>query len=245
MIVDPLLYDAICRKKKQLASLMRVNSVAEKIRKEVLAEYVYHTNKLEGSALNWNETLQVLETREPIADKAEDSFVAIKHIKAVKFLSQLAKLELFEEDILCLHHILFSKVLSDSGNYRKVEVAISGAEFTPPPSFEVQSQIQKLLNEFKKMKNTNPVDAAALFHLRFVQIHPFTDGNGRVARLLTNLVLLKNGFPILTVIPVEKRKRYLDVLGLADRGETAPLVNFVGHCIEETISNHTTKRVNG
>jgi Fic family protein len=223
--------------------LIRSNASAEKIRKKVLAEYVYHTNKLEGSSLDWNETLQVLETRKPIAGKTDDSFIAIRHIEAVKFLGQLAKRELFEEDILCLHHILFSKVLSDAGNYRKVEVAISGAEFTPPPSFEVQSQIQKLLNEFKKRKAANPVDAAALFHLRFVQIHPFTDGNGRVARLLMNLVLLKNGFPILTVIPMEKRKRYLDVLGGADRGETAPLVNFVGHCIEETMSNHTTKRV--
>jgi Fic family protein len=224
--------------------LIRSNASAEKIRKKVLAEYVYHTNKLEGSSLDWNETLQVLETRKPIAGKTDDSFIAIRHIEAVKFLGQLAKRELFEEDILCLHHILFSKVLSDAGNYRKVEVAISGAEFTPPQSFEVQSQIQKLLNEFKKRKAANPVDAAALFHLRFVQIHPFTDGNGRVARLLMNLVLRKNSFPILTVIPVEKRERYLDVLSLADRGKRAPLVNFVGHCIEETISNHTPKQVN-
>jgi len=80
----------------------------------------------------------------------------------------------------------------------------------------------------------HPVELAALAHFRLVDLHPFVDGNGRTARLLMNLILLRNGYP-LAVIRNEDRSRYYDLLEKAHQGETADFVAFVAQAVDRTL----------
>ena len=102
-----------------------------------------------------------------------------------------------------------------AGRYRDIQVRISGSSHTPPEAI----QLPQLMEQFAKKRlfyvEGHPVEQAALAHFDFVSIHPFVDGNGRTARLLMNLVLLKNGFPP-AVILKNDRKKYYDCLKKAD-----------------------------
>jgi len=80
-----------------------------------------------------------------------------------------------------------------------------------------------------------PIELAAVFHHRFVTIHPFTEGNGRTARLLMNGILFQNGYPFITNITVRDRKKYLDNLSEVDTGETKAFVNFIARNVEHVL----------
>ncbi len=84
-------------------------------------------------------------------------------------------------------------------------------------------------------KHNHPVELAALAHHRLVAIHPFIDGNGRTARLVMNLILMRAGYPP-TVIQRINRRQYYRVLDQADAGKPATLVNFVGRAVERSLN---------
>jgi Fic family protein len=78
------------------------------------------------------------------------------------------------------------------------------------------------------------VELAALAHHRFVHIHPFYDGNGRTARLIMNLFLMQNGYPIVMVLKND-RKKYYRALSLADKGDPALFIRFMAQCVERSL----------
>ncbi len=111
-----------------------------------------------------------------------------------------------------------------------------GTRFIYCPPIHVDAEIEKLvtiLEELEKRK-IKPLVIATWLHLVFVQIHPFQDGNGRMARLLASLVLIKSGLFPLTVKRHEK-KRYIDALELADKGEVQDLVDYFGEMQKRNI----------
>jgi Fic family protein len=79
----------------------------------------------------------------------------------------------------------------------------------------------------------HPVVHAALGHYDFVRIHPFDDGNGRGARLLMNLLLMRSGYPP-AVVPLSARRRYYEALSAADRGQTMPFLALIAQCVHDT-----------
>lgn len=97
--------------------------------------------------------------------------------------------------------------------------------------------MEKLLLWYHQTKEMHPVENGALFHYRFVEIHPFDDGNGRLARLLMNLILMQSGYPP-CIIQMARRRKYLEALEATDRsGETTSFVSFVA---EELLSTQQT-----
>jgi len=80
----------------------------------------------------------------------------------------------------------------------------------------------------------HPVERAALAHFRLVDIHPFIDGNRRTTRLLMNLLLFRNGYP-LAVLRAEDRLAYYEMLDKAHAGDTSPFVDFVGQAVERSL----------
>ena len=115
--------------------------------------------------------------------------------------------------VLCWHKKLFWDTKEDiAGKIREHGVQISRSKFTPPTPVELQLLLKEFFDWYNQNKSKMfPVELAALAHLKFVTIHPFSDGNGRISRLMMNFVLNKHGFPMLD-IPYEKRAGYYNAL---------------------------------
>ena len=134
-------------------------------------------------------------------------------------------------------HRIILKGIDDleAGAYRRTNVRIVGARLIPPQAVKVKNQLNELLSWYYENRHTlSPAVLAAKFHYKFVCIHPFIDGNGRVARLLMNLVLMANGYPPAIILKVD-RKRYYRVLNEANTGNDEPFEDFIGRSIERTL----------
>lgn len=188
-------------------------SAKEKERKIFSIKFTYNTQRIEGSTLTLRETADLLERgitprTKPIRDTKE----AEAHQKVFYEMMSYKK-DLSGQIILYWHKRLFEQTtLEIAGKLRQHQVAISGSKFLPPLAVEVYP----LLEEFFKWYQHNrgkihPVELAALVHLKFVTIHPFSDGNGRMSRLLMNFVLHKRNFPLLD-ISYENRSSYYTAL---------------------------------
>ncbi len=106
----------------------------------------------------------------------------------------------------------------NAGRYRNVRVRISGSQYVPPNNLKVPDLMDQYFEFYEDKKGKlHSVFLSAEMHQRLVNIHPFIDGNGRTARLIMNLILLKNGFPIVNISgAIEDRKAYYNTLEQAN-----------------------------
>ena len=172
----------------------------------------YTSNALEGNSLTESETKVVIEDGLTIEGKPlRDHYEAVGHAKAYDYIYYITEKEgLTEEDILSLHRLFYQQIDSEkAGHYRNVKVYISGSRYAVAAVSKIPAEMQKLVKWYNdNEKKLHPVELAATLHQRFVFIHPFVDGNGRVARLLMNLALLRNGYTI-AIIPAILRHEYI------------------------------------
>jgi len=120
-----------------------------------------------------------------------------------------------------------------AGRYRNRNVIITGTDYLPPTPAEIPGYMAAFFADVPALRQQHPVVYAALLHLKLVTIHPFVDGNGRTARLLMNLVLLRSGYPI-TIIPPALRGDYTAALRESNRGHDELFVNFMTCCVWES-----------
>lgn len=187
--------------------------IAQKELERFTTLFTYATNRIEGSTLSLRETEELLEhglspRHRPLSD--------IKETEAHKavFNAMLAYThELSLSMVLQWHRTLFSQTKAhDAGQIRTYRVGISGSTFEPPLPIELDILLQEFFYWYHHKKRTlHPVHLAALVHLKFVTIHPFGDGNGRISRLLMNYVLQHHGYPML-IIDYSQRKSYYTAL---------------------------------
>ncbi|MCK5772918.1 MAG: Fic family protein, partial [Thermoplasmata archaeon] len=147
--------------------------------------------------------------------------------KAFRFMKG-SKGDISKELILKLHDLIQRNIDHDSaGALRRIGVNITGSEWQPTPAIMIGEELDELISWYRENRNEiPPFELAALFHIRFVQIHPFTDANGRVGRELLNYILARNDYPPI-IIPIERREEYMDNLTLADEGDPLPLMEFL------------------
>lgn len=191
--------------------------IPESVRKKELdnfaIKFTYDTQRIEGSTLTHRETADLLERgitpkNKPLRDVKEaeahrDLFYEIlKEKKEISF-----------QIVLDWHWKLFHITKPDiAGKIRKYQVAISGSNFMPPSPVEVYPMLIDFFKWYNKNKNKlHPIELAAMAHLRFVTIHPFGDGNGRISRLVMNFILNRKKYPMLD-IPYKERKSYYNAL---------------------------------
>lgn len=195
----------------------------------------YSSNSLEGNTLTESETKAVIEDGFTIGGKPlKHHLEATGHSKAFHFMYGLSKQDgITENDIKKLHRLFYQQIEPDkAGEYRKIKVFISGSKHKFPNPEDVPPLMKKLADKYKNFdKQTHPAKLAALIHKDFVFIHPFIDGNGRIARLLMNLVLVNAGFPI-TYIPAILRMEYINVLEKAHTNDNEFIV-FIAERIKQ------------
>ena len=188
------------------------------LRNNLIIEWTYNSNAIEGNTLTLSETKVVLEGITIGGKSVIEHLEAINHRDAILFLESIVdrREEISEWNIRNLHQIILKDIDNlNAGKYRMENVLIGGAKHIPPDYLMVPIQMQQLVYEDnREWIQYHPVVRAALLHGEFVKIHPFIDGNGRTARLLLNLVLMLNGYPPI-VIKKENRLAYYEALDTA------------------------------
>jgi Fic family protein len=221
----------------------------------------YTSNALEGNTLTESETKVVIEDGLTIEGKPlRDHIEAIGHGKAYDFLYDTVSMSSWPlgQDLECakqtttscegrapdllfsecsikkLHALFYSGIdQKEAGNYRTSQVAITGSAYKLAKPEEIDGLMKNFVESFGQNKSgDHPVIHAAKVHKEFVFIHPFIDGNGRVARLLMNLVLMQAGYPI-TLIPTISRPAYIRSLEKAHTDD-CHFITFIAQAVLET-----------
>ena len=231
------IFDEIDKIQKEINSY---RPLTPHLRKQIKEYYriglTYSSNSLEGNSLTETETKIVLEDGITIGGKPlKDHYEAAGHSESFDLIYKLSKnKEITEKDIKKLHKLFYYRIdKNKAGRYRKVRLFITGSRYPLPMPEKVPSLMKDFIKSFsEKRKKLHPVKSAALAHKEFVFIHPFIDGNGRVARLIMNLILLQEGYNI-AIIPPVLRKEYLETLEKAHRANK-PFIEFIARVIKET-----------
>jgi len=238
MMINSKLYEKLLKKKRELDKLRPFPKAAlQELKKQLEIELTYNSNAIEGNSLTLQETRLVLEHGITISGKSlKDHFEAINHKEAILFVEDSLKEEIDEKLIKKLNGLVLDKIYEDErGRYRTTNVRILGAIKSPPQAEKVPRLMSNFIEFIKKNPdNINAIEMAAVMHYKFVEIHPFSDGNGRTARLLMNLFLMKHGYPI-TIVLKNDRKKYYQTLKEADKGNIKPFIDFIGYCINRSL----------
>ena len=192
--------------------LMPKSAGEEELRK-FSVRFTYDTQRIEGSVLTLRETANLLEIGvTPLGKPVQDIKEAEAHQKILYEILRFHK-DLSLQTILYWHKRLFESTKKDiAGRIRQYQVAISGSKFVPPSPAEVYPLLREFFKWYEgSKKKLHPVELAALVHLKFVTIHPFADGSGRISRLIMNFVLNKQSLPMLN-IPYKNRNSYYNAL---------------------------------
>ncbi|MDQ3712661.1 MAG: Fic family protein [Acidobacteriota bacterium] len=237
--------------KNELDTLRPLDNEAEaRIMQKFRLDWNYHSNNLEGNSLTYGETKALILFGITAQGKPlKDHFEITGHNEAINWILEIVKDEtpLTEKFIRELHSLLlkessYKEAQAPNGKptRRKIEVGkyktlpnhvvtVTGETFYFATPVETPAKMQELIEWFRKEKekpDVNPIILAALFHYRFIRIHPFDDGNGRVARILMNFILMQFGYPP-AIIKTEDKENYFAVLRLADADQFEPFIEYI------------------
>ncbi|NHI04356.1 hypothetical protein DYY67_1214 [Candidatus Nitrosotalea sp. TS] len=168
---------------------------------------------------------------------AQNHPLAIDLVKKIAFNKTY---KITEGDIRTLHRMAMNRIIATAGKYRAHdELAVYGAGFTPPLFYDIPKHMKELVHLINNNADElRPIEHAAQVHYDFAWIHPFEDGNGRIARLLMNLLLVRNDYPFAVIKQVEKPK-YLRTLKEMDvEGNFEPFLIFVARSVEQTLDTY-------
>jgi Fic family protein len=189
------------------------------IHDQFILSLTYHTNRIEGSTLTEPETASILFQNAALPDKNLIEHLEVKnHQTALQFLLNhflSGSGQIDEEWVLSLHRMLMNSIRSDAGLYRKHSVRIVGAD-TPTANYVKIPSMMKQLVDTINTQVEDSISHIAEVHSRFEQIHPFSDGNGRIGRLLIHAMALRRGLPP-AVIRQEKKQFYYSYLNKAQQ----------------------------
>ena len=248
--------ETIDRLKQELDALRPLpQEVIARVEQKLRIESNYHSNAIEGNSLTLGETRSLILHGLTARGKPMRDHLDIKgHDEAVKAIEHAVKEEhgLTEVFIRNLHRVLLKEpyevaAVTPAGQRASRLISIAAYKTTPnnvitstgetyyfTPPEQVKQEMSDLIDWYRAQaaKGEHPVIIAAIFHYRFVRIHPFDDGNGRMARLLMNLILIKHGYTV-AIVQRDTRDRYLQELEQADQTEDpAQFIDYIASCCE-------------
>ena len=238
--MDELL-TAIAAKKERLDALRPVSGPALlALQKSYDVDLTYTSNAIEGNTLTLRETAELIEHGITVGGKPlRDHLEAVDHYDAVLWMRELAAKTspIDETTVRELHRRIVARSQPEiAGVYSILPRRIAGS----PVVFPNAVKIPQLMKDYgESLGRAESVPASSFdAHFRLVAIHPFGDGNGRTARLLTNLLLLRGGYPPVAVRP-EDRKTYLDTLEHGSiRDDLEPFQTFMHERLDATLGEY-------
>ena len=210
--------------------------ILTKLENNLRTNFIYNSNAIEGNTLTLRETDIILEHGVTIKGKSLKEHEEVKGQEyAINFLKEIIKaqeplsLRLIRE----FHSLVLNNDIENRGKFKQSNNEILGADFETVPYYLVEEKLTELIDKFNN-SDEGVITKVSCFHADFEKIHPFIDGNGRTGRLLLNLELMKNGYPI-TVIRNEDREEYYNVLEAAQtNSDYSLIINFMKQSIENT-----------
>lgn len=211
----------------------------KRLRDKFEVDMTYHSNAIEGNRLTLRETWLVLRKGMTIRGKSMNEHLeATNHAEAISLLEKMGdkKSEITEMDVLNLHAVVLDKIdPQNAGFYRHEQVFIGGSKIKLPKWRDVPKLMQAVYSELNdKGKMVEAIKSAVKVHYNTVRVHPFVDGNGRLARLLMNLRLIRAGFPP-TILRREERRAYYSALEKADKGDFRPISMLIAKDVEQAL----------
>ena len=215
-----------------------------KFRSDAIVRSAYHGTHLEGNGLNYTEADKVISGAK-IVGRERDIQEVLNYRNVLKFIQDTKEKEITEEIIKKIHEITVHRILPENsiGTYRKQQVVVKNSQtgevtFRPPPPVEVPFLIVDFLT-WVNLSNADIIHSAikaAIVHYELVRIHPFLDGNGRVARATATLVLFQEGYDVKRFFSLEEHYdreplHYYDALQRVEK-DKGDLTNWIEYFCE-------------
>ena len=225
------------------------------ILQKLKVDWTYNSNSIEGSTLSRGDTHFFLTEGLTVEGKPFKDFLdARNHLEAIDYLYEIIDNQrviseglIKELNYLILSGVKDTKAQDKNGNI--VRKKANPGQYKTQPNhvllpngdihqyvepIQVASQMEELVNWINENdKKLHPILIASIVHYNLVRIHAFDDGNGRCARILMNLILMKNDF-FPAVVKTETKRKYLDALQKADNGDIYPFIKFMASELIET-----------
>ncbi len=248
--------------RREYARLLQLHPDLKSVLQEKLrAVWTYHSNAIEGSRLSEGDTIFFLKEGLTVKGKPFKDFLDAKnHAEAIDFLREVVMDEreiseglLKEINALLLRGVDRTAAIDHQG--KPVEKPATPGQYKKHPNhvlqsdgtihhyvepLQVQNEMQTLVGWIRAQEHRlHPITIASVAHYNMVRIHPFDDGNGRGARILMNLILMRAGYPP-AIIKMENRQDYLEAIREGDRNDLAPFIRFVAASLIETLEQMVT-----
>jgi len=217
-------------------------TIIEKEESDFVIRFTYNSNAIEGNRLTLRDTYLIIKEKQiPSGAPPKDYNEAINGREALEFLKKY-KGKLSLDFIEKLNDILTKNTgVTYPGRIRFFSVKIEGTDFMPPDEKEVPKLLKEMIDFYYKNRNKfHPFVMACLIHAKFVEIHPFEDGNGRTGRALMNWVLMKAGYPKLFV-PVKNRQQYYESIDMHNNKKYKEYFNKMFEIMIDQIKLSTIK----
>ena len=220
-------------------------------------EWTYHSNALEGNSLNLGETAFYLREGLTSEGKPLIDYLEVKnHAEAIEWLFDVVQkkipiTESFFKELNALLHRGITERPALGGQGQKIMRKITPGIYKQMPNhvltlsgkihhyvepLQVPGEMEKLIKYLRHQEGKqHPVELASYIHYEFTRIHPFDDCNGRISRMLLNLILMRAYYPPI-VIKIEERRRYLEFLEKADAGDREPFYLFIANHVKLSLT---------
>lgn len=233
------LFESIDSRKKLLDTKRPLSKpIVAKMKEHFDILWTYNSNAIEGNTLSLEETKVVLLHGITVGGKTlREHLEVTNHKEAIDYVESLVfkgVKNITEKELLKIHYLVLKNIDSkNAGRYRKVQVMIGGVDKKLPLPERIPYEMEDFIGWLNKFKG-HPIEHSALAHYKFVEIHPFVDGNGRTARLLMNLILMSKGYPP-AIILMRERVAYYNSLKKADAGDYREIVSIVANAVNKSL----------
>lgn len=220
---------ALRQRSKQYKNVLQEILDNPDIKNQFILKLTYHSNSIEGSTLTEPDTAAILFDNVALTDKSLTEHLEAKnHQTALNYLFEhISKRgQINETMILRLHSILMNGIRPDAGLYRRHAVRITGVNLPTANYIRIPDLMPDVINQAQQ-KKSDYVHRAATVHSQFEQIHPFSDGNGRVGRLLMNAMFLKNNLAPAIIKQEQKQLYYTYLYKAQTKNDQSQLENFL------------------
>jgi len=211
----------------KITNLQEGKKYPQAVNTDFSIKFIFNSNNIEGSKLPEEEVRKIIKLGKTDHKNKNEAREAFNSIDAFEYLQDF---NFNIPSIKRLYNLLTKNLIMENGNryptgFKKTNIIVNNSQTTPPE--KVEKELKELLDWYKKNKNKiHPIILALEFHLRYEQIHPFRDGNGRTGRIIMNKILMQNRYPPIIVYK-ENKIAYFNSIKKASEGRKKKYYQFM------------------